>query len=842
MRAAAAALADRRVMVALHALVLLLGGIVALDLARAADGWARHVPIPWLVVAAMFLAVEWSALHIEIRRDTHSLSLSAIPLVFGLLAMGPVALTGARLAGSALVLVAVRRRLGLKLAWNLALYTLETGIAALIATAALSDGPPNEIVDWLVLLGAVLAAELIGLISVPLVIMIADGELRFSLFAQVGRSQMIAAVTAAFGVLAAAAVIQELWLLVLAAAPLLGVAWLLHRFGRLGKEHHDLQQLHGFTLGIAGRDPLDTGLRSMLTILRASCAAVAVEGEDGSLNVVARWDRARREETFVPSRPVPVVDAADGILTVSVDAPEPGEAAEIVARLGGTSGLAIPLDGPAGGHGWILIIDRLGTSTAFAPDEVALFGSLARSLMARMSADRLLAELEHQARTDALTGLVNRGALEAELDRRIADDEVRSGAVLLLDLNRFKEVNDSLGHQLGDSLLQQVADCLRDHLRGEDLAGRLGGDEFAVIVDLGDEEDLEGLVTRLSDRLAQPVRLEGITLEVGTSIGVACWPEDATGSTELLRLADIAMYEAKRTQEAWIRYHDGIDHSSPQRLALLGQVRNAVQNRELRIHLQPQLRPADGRLVGAEALLRWHHPERGIVPPGEFLPLVEQSSLAGTVTRHVVAEAIAATRELGLPAEGFRIWINLMARDLLDEGLAAAIAAVVAESGVAPDQLGFEVTESSLIINLDLAIANLGALRDLGCSTSVDDFGTGYASLQYLQRLPVDEVKIDRSFVRLVTTDPESAAIVRSTTQLVHDLGRRVVAEGVEDEPTLRFLADIGCDVAQGFHLGRPVDVESFGEWLRARGSDRQVTPGGAAIATVPAPADGAQA
>jgi diguanylate cyclase (GGDEF)-like protein len=802
---------DRRLYVGLHGVVLLAGGLGVLAVARSANTWDSHLGVPWLVVAALFFLVEATALHIEIRREAHTLSLSGLPMLLGLLSLNPTALVAARLVGNGLALVAVRRRFGLKLGWNLALYTLETATAALIAAPALANGRPETVASWLQLLGAMLAAELIGLVSVPIVIMIAENEFRLSLFAQIGRSELIATVSATFGIVTAAAMLDQPWLAIFAIVPLAAVGWLLHKFGRLGKQHHDLQQLHRFTTAIAGRNPVDAGLSELTTILRASAAAIAVRNGDHSFRVVVHRDPARANETIITTAPP---TSPQGVVRISAGDART-EAVELLEQLDGQAGLAIAITNRTSGSGYILLIDRLGPSNQFQDDEIQLFGSLATNLASRISAVELLDQLELQARTDPLTGLANRSAIEAELERRLADETIDAGTVLMLDLDRFKDVNDSLGHQFGDELLQVVADRLRHHLRDGDLAGRLGGDEFAVVLEPDHDVDLDRQFSSLAQRLMAPVNIQGVSLEINASIGAVSWPTDATSGTELLRLADIAMYEAKRTHQSWVRYEPSIDHASADRLALLGQVRDAIGNRELRIHLQPQIRLTDHALVGAEALLRWHHPERGLIPPAEFLPLAEQSSLASPITNHVIEEAIAAAQQLHAENSDLTIWINLTARDLLDQSLAPTIAAALLTAGIDPSRLGFEVTESSLIINIEMAITTLNAVRQLGCRTSIDDFGTGYASLQYLQRLPIDEVKIDQFFIRDATTNPEAAAIIRSTTRLIQDLGMTVVAEGVETGDTLDLLTDIGCDIVQGYLISRPLDLASFTTWTR---------------------------
>lgn len=546
-------------------------------------------------------------------------------------------------------------------------------------------------------------------------------------------------------------------------------------------------------------------------VAEASSAAFAVKSDDGSFAIRIHRNKVSSDETVVITEPSRTEGPEVIIVDTGAGSASP-EATSLIQALGGQRGLAIAIGDHTGGQGYILVTDRLGATDHFKADEVQLFGSLAATLGSRLSADRLLDQLENQARIDTLTGLANRSTIEAELDRRLGESG-RRGAVLLLDLDRFKDVNDSLGHHFGDQLLQLVADRLQGHIRETDLAGRLGGDEYAIIVDVSEPGELDNQLSSLADRLTSPIDLDGITLEIGSSIGVARWPDDATKSPELLRLADIAMYEAKRTHRQWVQYDPTIDNASADRLALLGQIRDAIANRDLRIHLQPQVRTSDLQLVGAEALIRWHHPNRGLIPPNQFIPPAEQSSLAGTITHHVIGEAIEAIAELESAGHELTIWVNLTARDLLDHTLAPTVAAALLRSAIPPRCLGFEVTESALIVNLDTAIGTLAAIRQLGCRTAVDDFGTGYASLQYLQRLPVDEVKIDQSFVTDATANPDSAAIVRSTTRLIQDLGKEVVAEGIEDRSTLELLRQVGCDVVQGYYISRPLDIDSFTRW-----------------------------
>ncbi len=799
----------RKLLVALYA-ACLTGVSIALLAWVGPSPSPDSLEIPWLLIAGGFFAVEATALHIEVRRQTHSLSLAGFPLLLGILALNPVALVTARLLGGGLALAVVRRRSGLKLAWNLALFAVETGVAVAIARIALADGPPAGMSDWLVLLAAILAAELTSLIAVPTVIMIYEGELRLGLFSQIGRSQAIAAVSSTFAVVVAGAMLHSPELLVIAMMPLLAVAALLQVHGRLGKEHDDLQQLHGFTTAIGGRDPLDVGLREMTTILRTRGAALAVARDEGGFAVRAlvddRYtDRLMSDHILVaPPLPADLEEAAN------IDAATDGTVASLIRQLGGQLGMGVSVLNPADEEALVIVFDRLGATQRFSQDEQRLFSSLAATLSTRLSAERLLDRLQLQARMDHLTRLANRSTLEHALDERLVD-LARPGALIVLDLDRFKDVNDSLGHQFGDQMLRVVAERLQTMIGDDDLAARLGGDEFAVLLDeVGSMEELEITIEALADRVGRPLELDGIALDLSVSIGIAAWPRDAQTSADLLRLGDIAMYEAKRTHQAWVRYVPTIDHTSPNLLRLMGELRDAIHARELEVHLQPQVRTRDLDLIGAEALVRWNHPKLGMVPPGEFLPLAEHSSVAADLTRFVLDATLDATvrlRDLGIPIQ---CSVNLTSRDLLDRHLPDRVAMALTQRGLPGSTLTLEVTESSLIVDIDAAIENLAALRALGCRTSADDFGTGYASLRYLQRLPLDEVKIDRSFVAGAATNENDESIVRSTTRLLQDLGLAVVAEGVEDLPTLNLIRDIGCDAVQGFLVSRPVPVDAF--------------------------------
>ena len=772
--------------------------------------------VPWVAVALAFLAVEAVALHVEIRRETHTVSLSGFALLLGLLTLNPIPLVAARLAGSAIALTVIRRRGGVKLLWNLALFAAETALASAIASAALSSGEPTKAAAWLTLLSAILAAEFFGLVAVPLVIMVFDGEFRPSLFAQVGRGQAISAASAFFGIVVAGAALQSVSLVTFALLPIIGIALLLRIHGQLGKEHADLKRLHGFTTAIAGRDSLDTGLRELASILRTRGAVLLLCQPDGTVKMRAAVEDRQVDGTIRTSRRAsPSIDAC------RVDSTRDDLSAEILEWFGASDGLWVKVLQATDEEAFMLVFDRLGATTVFGDDELALFGSLAKNLGARLSADRLMDRLEFQARIDDLTGLANRNTLERALDHRL-NDVSRPGAVMILDLDRFKDVNDSLGHQFGDQLLKVFAQRLQTGVGADDVPARVGGDEFAVLLDdASSKRELAQRVEDLTEHLSQPVTLDGITLDLAVSAGLATWPIDGRTSTDLIRLADIAMYEAKRTHQRWVRYVETIDHASLDRLSLMGQLRDAIRDGQLVIHLQPQVSAKDLSMNGAEALVRWEHPELGMVPPNEFIPLAEHSTVAGELTRFVTDQSLDTVRRLHDEGIDLHCSVNLTSRDLLDRSFPQTVFELLAKHDLPGSCLTFEVTESSFIIDIEGAIDVLEALRDLGCRTSADDFGTGYASLVYLQQLPLDEVKIDRAFIANAASNRGDETIVRSTTRLLQDLGLTVVAEGVEDEPTLNLVRTIGCDSVQGFLVSRPLDTESFLRYAQEHGRRR---------------------
>lgn len=450
-----------------------------------------------------------------------------------------------------------------------------------------------------------------------------------------------------------------------------------------------------------------------------------------------------------------------------------------------------------------------------------------------------LGRVHREARTDELTGLPNRRAFAEECDLVVpAATAATPAALVLLDLDRFKQVNDSLGHAAGDELLAQVAARLRAGLPPGAVAARLSGDEFAVLLPDRSEPQALAVATAVAQALADTFTLERVAVRVSTSIGVACAPQSARTPSELLRCADVAMYAAKAgagspTAFSAVR---AVDAAGYRRLA--DELRRALSpdpgGGRLVVHLQPQVHLDGGAVVGLEALVRWEHPEFGLVPPGSFLAAAQSAGLMGAVTGQVLEQSLAACRQWRDAGHALPVSVNVSAAGLHDAALPATVAAGLRRHALPAQALVVELTEDSLMTHPERARGVLEELRGVGVGVSIDDYGTGYSSLAYLRQLPVDEIKLDRALVQDLSCDRTATAIVRHTVDLAHALGLRLVVEGIEDDATMAAVRSLGADVAQGFRVARPMPVPQVLEWLAGR-RRQQPAPPVARAAPVPA-------
>jgi diguanylate cyclase (GGDEF)-like protein len=450
-------------------------------------------------------------------------------------------------------------------------------------------------------------------------------------------------------------------------------------------------------------------------------------------------------------------------------------------------------------------------ATAYSPALLPLF---AAPILAIFNAGRQAVRSEHEAHHDPLTGLPNRTAFRESVTDTL-EEEAGGACVMLMDLDRFKEVNDTLGHRYGDLLLQQVAARLRAEIGPEDHIARLGGDEFAIFSHTAGRDDAGAFAQRVANSLRSPFELEQIVVDVQASVGIALAPVDGTDVETLLQKADVAMYRAKETHSDVALYEETYDHHSPAKLALTADLRAAVNNDEIVLYYQPILDLRTQEVTGVEALVRWQHPDLGLLMPGSFIDMAEHTNLIKPLTSRVLEIAldqIAHWNERGI---NVTVAVNASARVLVEHDFSTQVLSALEKARVAPSQLKLEVTESALMADPHTARSVLCELERLGVEISIDDFGTGYSSLAYLADLPVSEVKIDRSFVSRMAGDSREAIIVTSTINLAHHLGLRAVAEGVEDRSLLGRLQELRCDAAQGFGISRPMPAADATAWLR---------------------------
>jgi diguanylate cyclase (GGDEF)-like protein/PAS domain S-box-containing protein len=515
------------------------------------------------------------------------------------------------------------------------------------------------------------------------------------------------------------------------------------------------------------------------------------------------WDRVAR----APSRILVIENVQEGLWD------GPVTRAAMLARGVTTLVLVLLLDGDRELGALAL---EYYDATSFHRDSLSDLEVFSHTLALALARAKHLDSIAFQADHDSLTGLHNRSVLHREFQNWSGGDHA-GAALFLLDLDRFKEINDTLGHHVGDDLLRQIGSRLRLGLSyREAVVCRLGGDEFAVML-LGQAFDGEQAVALGRDLLAalrRPFLINGVHLEISASVGIALYPQHGGDSHALLRSADVAMYEAKRGGAGVLSYDVQLDLHSPERLRLIVDLGTGIRERELLLHYQPKLDLRSGRVIGCEALVRWQHPHQGLLGPDRFIPFAEMSDTIHALTAYVIDEACRQHMQWRTQKLDLSIAVNLSARNLIDDRIVEQIERCIRDYALAPGALELEITETTLMHDPERAVALLERIAALGVRLSVDDFGTGYSSLAYLRRLPINTLKIDRTFISEMLSKTPDAVIVQSIVTLAHNLGLAVVAEGVETPEVLTSLIDMGCDQAQGYHLSRPLPPAQLPVWL----------------------------
>jgi diguanylate cyclase (GGDEF)-like protein len=813
------------VVVPLLALLL----VCLLVLSGEPDRLVARLSVPWPVLLAMFAAVEVFVLHVQIKREARTISMSEIPLVLGMFFAPPMVVITTRVVGAFLVYLLYRRQTPVKLIFNAALNASETALALVVFRALV--GPTSVIGPhaWAAAYaGAALSSAFAGM-AVTVVIYFYEGVLRpRDLMESLTSGVPVAILTTTGALIAVSCLLLDpgtAWLLVMAAM----VVVLAYRaYASLSERHLSLERLYRFSQVVGSNPEIDEVMRSVLAqardLLRAERAELTFLPGDGSgLRIVHDGsDRLVREEATVQREDWlwrQVVRLGTPVLLQRGS--KVAGAQEYLAGRGMSEAIVAPLRGESGVVGLVTVGDRMGSVRSFDASDVQLLETVANHASVALEHGRLVDRLRHEALHDALTGLPNRSALEAGMADALADMRARvttGSALLLMDLDGFKEVNDTLGHLHGDLLLIEVGRRLRTTVPPEALVARLGGDEFAVLLPgVEQAEPALAVAHQILTALEEPARVEDVRLEVGGSIGLALAPLHGSDVGALLKAADVAMYAAKRSRRGVEVYRRELDGNDPSRLLLASQLRAGLGQDELRVYAQPLAELRTGTIKGFELLVRWQHPERGLLMPDEFIAIAEKTGLLRAVTATVLGEGIAACAQWAAVGREVSVSVNLSPRSLLDPELLPDVAALLALHKVPAELLCLEITEHSVISELADTMVVLEALRDLGVRLSVDDFGTGYSSLSYLARLPVHEVKIDRQFVTRLDRDPQCEAIVRSVVDLGQNLGLSVVAEGVETLSCWNQLAQMGCDLAQGYLLSRPMPLADVADWLDER-------------------------
>ena len=825
-------------------------GVLCVLLGAASAGcyvvWLRHWgPVlgqgrfPVVALAAAFAVFEIFVVHLEYRREVHSVSLSEMALVAGLVFFSPSNLLLARLLGSAAVLVIHRRQWSIKLPLNLASFAAEATVATLVYRAILgSPQHPFSVRGAVAAIAAVLSADVVGTIVIVGAISLYEWRLQKAMLRDGLGIELLAAVVCASAALLACEVIWVepglSWLLVIVGAVACGC---FRGYAALRQRYASLELLYGFTRSVGTSE--DTGqatgtlLSKAADLLRAEISEITIfdsDGESGLRSSLVDGRLATRAVTLDPEVSLERRAAALGAAVLASRLTKDPDVIRGLAEREFKDALVIPLRRNGAVVGTILVADRLGHVSTFDAEDLKLFETIGLHASTTIENGRLIDRLreeaaakEYQSLHDTLTGLPNRTMFHEIVATAIAEDlqNGKMGAVMLMDLDRFKEINDTLGHQTGDQLLIQLSRRLSQVLGLQGHIARLGGDEFALLVPgVTSLAECEAVARLVLSALEHTLAVADINLQVGASIGLAAYPEQAVDSSSLLQLADVAMYQAKDHHSGYSVYAAGRDRHDARRLALAAELRSAIEHGQVSVHYQPKADVASRRITGVEALVRWQHPTFGMVGPDEFVPIAEQTGLIRLLTEHVLTCALQQCRTWQELGYRLTMAVNLSVRNLMDRDLPDRVAELLAAAGLAAEVLTLEITEGTIMADPFRTLEVLNRLAAMGVTLSIDDFGTGYSSLSYLKRLPVREVKIDRSFVHNMTSDADDQMIVQSVIHLARNLHLGVVAEGVEDGVTWDCLAELGCDSIQGYYLSKPASSETITQRLVDRGTD----------------------
>jgi diguanylate cyclase (GGDEF)-like protein len=797
-------------------------------IARVVDLDAPHgsTHLPWIALAAGFALAEIFAFHVQFRGESHSITLNEIVLVVGLFVVSAGTLLAVQLVGVVLALAIVRRQPARKLFFNVAQFALTTAVALAVFQGVEADASPISPRSWFATFAACVAASIVGNTSVAGVIALAERRFAAAAAAKsLSFGLICTVVNTMLGLVVVIVISESIPAGLLLVGPIAVVFVAYRAFLSERSKSEGLQFLYSASEVLSRERNLEGGLVALLDFARnsfhADLAEVVLRGDDeasGFHTMSGPGDQGCPLQALDRALVEIVVDAAGDDAEVLADVPSGLLETRHGLHVG--SAMAALVTDEHGIRGAVFVARGRGAAEPFSSEDLRLFETFANQLGTTLEKSRLnnsLAQLQeakqelaHQAYHDSLTGLANRVLFGERVDEALARARRVNGrvAVLFIDLDDFKTVNDTLGHAAGDTLLIEVARRLSLAIGEQNLAARLGGDEFAVLIaGVTNDAYVRTIADTVLATLATPVTLEGQPVEVRASIGVATHT-GATDAAELMQNADVAMYTAKRNGKG--RF-DEFDPTMSMTVAHRHQMKvgleRAVATDEFVLHYQPVIRTATSELMGMEALIRWQDPQNGMLSPTEFLPVAEETGLIVPIGRFVLIESCRQAAAWSELQPGLRLLVNLSARQLADPDLVSDVVAALAESGLPPEQLQLEVTETTLMHDIEQATAVLESLTSLRVRVAIDDFGIGLSSLSHIRQLPIDTIKIGKPIIDAILESKPDAAFVHGIVELGHVLGLEVVAEGVEHAGQCRLLSEMQCDLVQGYYYAPPMDA-----------------------------------
>jgi diguanylate cyclase (GGDEF)-like protein len=789
--------------------------------------------VPAVVVLLLVVAGELCTVDVYLRKETHSISLRTIPVIAGLFVLTPSTLLGVALVGVGGVLVVKARLAPIKLLFNLALVAVEVALALSVFHAVRGTAGVDDPRAWIAAMTAALVVDVACGFLVTCAMKVHDPDSSAAPEAWLAFAGAVGAVTNA-----TVALVAVLLFSITPTAPLLlaGIAAALfaayRAFVALRQRHSELEVLSEFTdvmsQSLTVDDVAIAALREAKLRLEAECAEIWLLGTDSDDRRIALDGDApvhtdRAFHVPITSRLWGRLVSSRAALVLARTDRNPVHR-ELLDELDCDDLVAAALSGADGITGIMLLRDREGDVATFGATDARVLGAIARYTSIALEKGRLVDEVraeaarrEHDALHDQLTGLPNRRQFVEHATDALGTGSSPDAAVLLLDVDDFKEVNDTFGHNSGDEVLIDIAQRLAETFQDEGMVARLGGDEFAVLVHgINSTQAALRAAERLIDVFARPQHVNGVALYLQAAVGIALCPLHGTDAATLLRCADVAMYQAKSDRRSAVVYDPATDSHTPERVALAADLRRAIADETFELGFQPIQHLATGRILGVEVLARWEHPTRGLLPPPVYVEVAEQSDLIRLLTGYVLRRALEQRNAWSRAGLDLRVSVNVSVHDLHRDGFADEVLRLMDGTGTPGSRLVLELTETQALHHPERISPVLERLRVAGVVIAIDDFGTGYSSITSLRSLPVDEIKIDRSFVSNMLNSTHDHAIVGSLIDLANRLGIEIVAEGVEDDATRAALASLGCHCIQGYTLTPALGADALHQWIRS--------------------------